>query len=198
MDYYGNNDWRDYHLAHYGIFGMHWGIRRFQPYSVKPRGSGKGGKEIGKAKTKKKKGSGHEWGVTIKAPARYYAREISGTVRDVKNAKGFSKKASAVFGNKAAERRNKNRSKYYKEKADNAFFDVNRVINNTRSENAGYKSKYYKKKQSMSKTDRFKNLITKSEYNKTPVRRYSGQLTTRGNLRAIREVDRRRKRRLIG
>ncbi len=47
--YYGNNDYRDY-LAHYGILGMHWGIRRFQPYSVKPRGSGKGGKEIGEAK----------------------------------------------------------------------------------------------------------------------------------------------------
>lgn len=34
---------------------MHWGIRRFQPYSVKPRGSGKGGKEIGGAKQKAKK-----------------------------------------------------------------------------------------------------------------------------------------------
>lgn len=49
MNYYGNNDYRDY-LAHYGVLGMHWGIRRYQPYSVKPRGSGKIGKEIGEAK----------------------------------------------------------------------------------------------------------------------------------------------------
>jgi NAD+--asparagine ADP-ribosyltransferase len=25
MEYYGNNDWRDYHLAHYGKKGMKWG-----------------------------------------------------------------------------------------------------------------------------------------------------------------------------
>ena len=49
MIYYSNNDYRDY-LAHHGVVGMHWGIRRYQPYSVRPRGSGKGGKEIGEAK----------------------------------------------------------------------------------------------------------------------------------------------------
>lgn len=49
--YNGNNDWRDYCLAHHGIMGMHWGIRRFQPYSVTgPRKGGKTGKEVGIAK----------------------------------------------------------------------------------------------------------------------------------------------------
>lgn len=38
------------YLAHYGILGMHWGIRRFQPYSVRGRKSGEGGKEIGEAR----------------------------------------------------------------------------------------------------------------------------------------------------
>ena len=37
-------------LVHYGILGMKWGIRRYQPYSVKPRGSGEGGKEVGEAR----------------------------------------------------------------------------------------------------------------------------------------------------
>lgn len=37
-------------LAHYGILGMRWGIRRFQPYSVRGRKSGKRGKEIGEAR----------------------------------------------------------------------------------------------------------------------------------------------------
>lgn len=50
MEYYGNNDWRDYKvLSHHGVLGMKWGIRRYQPYSVVPRGSGKKGREIGDA-----------------------------------------------------------------------------------------------------------------------------------------------------
>lgn len=36
-------------LQHYGVIGMHWGVRRYQPYETVPRVSGEGGKEIGQA-----------------------------------------------------------------------------------------------------------------------------------------------------
>lgn len=47
----------DQYLAHYGVRGQRWGIRRYQPYSIRGRTSGKGGKEIGEAK---RKGPSHE------------------------------------------------------------------------------------------------------------------------------------------
>ena len=37
------------YLVHYGVLGMHWGVRRYQPYSTVPRGSGESGKEVGEA-----------------------------------------------------------------------------------------------------------------------------------------------------
>lgn len=38
------------YLAHHGVLGMKWGVRRYQSYSTVPRKSGNVGKEIGEAK----------------------------------------------------------------------------------------------------------------------------------------------------
>ncbi len=37
-------------LCHYGVLGMRWGVRRYQPYSINPRKSGKNGVYVGRNK----------------------------------------------------------------------------------------------------------------------------------------------------
>ena len=57
-------------LYHYGILGMHWGVRRFQPY---PKGYGGAGKFLGKVKkemTKKRTLDGRKYVSTKDAKAK--------------------------------------------------------------------------------------------------------------------------------
>lgn len=114
MDYYGNNDYRDYLvLRHHGILGMKWGKRNGPPY---PLGSGDHSASEKKAGWRKSLGGGRE-------SARSYKKRLNKL--DQRAAESKTRMARAQEkeekytekSNKAYDKGNMKKSKKYADKA---------------------------------------------------------------------------------
>lgn len=126
MIYYGNNDYRDY-LAHYGVLGMHWGIRRYQPYSVKPRESGLSGKEVGEARRigSAKKSAGY-YKRRLNALDKTQAKFLQAYERNANKADKYSYDVARRLGNPFA---NKEKTAALQAKAEEANAHANSFRN---------------------------------------------------------------------
>lgn len=173
MDY--NNPYDNNYLSHYGVLGMRWGIRRYQPY---PKGH-QGGREVGKAAKVRQRGT-----VRIVEPKRSVRKQMEKAT----GIKGYSGNAEITNAEwqQVQKRRlqtgSKDAGKNYLTKKELDYIDTKRKEQNDRlakaRESAQEKKAYETEKQRVMK-----------EGSATEVMSFVGDLSTKEIQDAVMRIE---------
>lgn len=166
---YPPNDYRNY-LAHHGVPGMHWGVRRYQNYDGSLTSAGK-------ARMAK---DGQGFKARMKIRGQNFVNTHKDILKSTKAAKGIVNKASELLGHGRGETVERNRM-YTQERLKNASKTrLGKHLHDVRAYNAKSGAEYHSIKRGQSIGQRIVDGVVPMTALKRPMKTLTGRKTTAG------------------
>lgn len=166
---YPPNDYRNY-LAHHGVPGMHWGVRRYQNYDGTLTSAGKA--RIAK--------DGQGFKARMKIRGENFVNTHKDILRSTKAAKGIVNKASELVGHGRGETVARN-AMYAQERLKNASKTrLGKHLHDVRAYNAKSGAEYHSIKRGQSLGERIVDGVVPMTAFKMPMKTITGRKTTLG------------------
>ena len=163
--FYSNNDYRNY-LAHYGVKGMKWGVRRFQNADGSLTSAGKA--------RAKRDGTGLLARTKIRVQGHF--GDYAEVARGIKNAQGVRRKLSAAFGSGKAAALHRNHAYTQARLREASKTKLGKHWHDTVSYNANSRARKRERMQNAGSFSRWANAAISD----VPLRTLAGRPTSTG------------------
>lgn len=168
---YPANDYRYYqYLAHHGVRGQRWGVRRYQNYDGSLTSAGRA----------RIAGDGQGFKARMKIRKEGIANDVKDTIASVKAAKGIVEKGSELVGHGRGETHQRNKM-FTQERLKNASTTrFGKHIHDVSAYNAKSSADYHSVKRGQSVGRRIGELVVPVTLYKKPMKTITGRKTTVG------------------